>query len=131
MVSRRITEEVGVPDEDRRLALTLTEGPVKLDMVRTNLTTRSQKKAQGITINEGGLNPPKRRGEEFPPRDKGKRKKHIAREGIAIETHANFSEPEDEQFLIYRRDELRARSQSTSTNIPSAATPSATNSVAE
>uniref|UniRef100_M1DRB0 Polyprotein protein n=1 Tax=Solanum tuberosum TaxID=4113 RepID=M1DRB0_SOLTU len=30
MVSRRIAEEVGMPNEDRHLDLTLTEGPVKL-----------------------------------------------------------------------------------------------------
>uniref|UniRef100_M1DIJ4 Polyprotein protein n=1 Tax=Solanum tuberosum TaxID=4113 RepID=M1DIJ4_SOLTU len=156
MVGWRIVEEVGVPNEDRRLDITLTKGPVKLgepsdhsacrrvdrrvrltspngreldDMVRTNLTTQPHKKAQGIIINEGGSNPSKRRGEELPLRDKRKRKKHIARKEVAIETQVNFSEPEDEQPLINRRDEIRARSQSTSTNIPSAATPPVTDSV--
>ncbi|KAG5609917.1 hypothetical protein H5410_021198 [Solanum commersonii] len=76
--------------------------------------------------NEGGSNPPKRRGKDLPPGNKGKRKKHVARKGIAIETQANFSEPEDKQPLINRRDELRARSQSISTSIPSASTPPAT-----
>uniref|UniRef100_M1DPL3 Polyprotein protein n=1 Tax=Solanum tuberosum TaxID=4113 RepID=M1DPL3_SOLTU len=78
---------------------------------------------------DGGSNSPKRRGEELPPGDKGKRKKHIARKAVATEIQANFLEPEDKQPLINRRDELRARSQSTPTNIPSAATPSTTDSV--
>uniref|UniRef100_M1DTF5 Putative plant transposon protein domain-containing protein n=1 Tax=Solanum tuberosum TaxID=4113 RepID=M1DTF5_SOLTU len=66
MVNRPITEELDVLDEDHRLDFTLTE-----DMVRTNLTMPPKTKAQGININEGGSNPPERRGEEFPQRDIG------------------------------------------------------------
>ncbi|KAG5611743.1 hypothetical protein H5410_023024 [Solanum commersonii] len=77
-------------------------------MVRTNLTKPPQRKVKGITINEEGSNPPKRRGDDLQLGDKGKRKKHIARKGAAIEP--DFSEPEDEQPLINRRDALRARS---------------------
>ncbi|KAG5584897.1 hypothetical protein H5410_045331 [Solanum commersonii] len=77
----------------------------------------------------GGSNPPKMRGEQLPLGDKGKRKKHIAKKRIAIEIQANFLEPENEQPLINRKDELRAKSQSISNNIPSAATPLATDSV--
>uniref|UniRef100_M1DDT1 Integrase core domain containing protein n=1 Tax=Solanum tuberosum TaxID=4113 RepID=M1DDT1_SOLTU len=76
---------------------------------------------------ERGSNPPKRRGDDLQPGDKGKRKKHIARKGTAIEPY--FSEPEDEHPLINRRDALRARSQPTSTRTPPASTPLTTNSV--
>uniref|UniRef100_M1DVZ7 Putative plant transposon protein domain-containing protein n=1 Tax=Solanum tuberosum TaxID=4113 RepID=M1DVZ7_SOLTU len=82
----------------------------------------TQNKSTGYKYERGGSNPPKKRREKLPLRDKGKRKKHIARKGISIETQANILEPEDEQPLINRRDELRARSQSASTNIPSAGT---------
>ncbi|KAG5580503.1 hypothetical protein H5410_051130 [Solanum commersonii] len=98
-------------------------------MVWTNLTTQPQKKVQGITINDGGSNLQKRKGEELPPGDKGKKKKHIVRKGVAIETQSNFLEPDDDQPLINQMDELQAKSQSTSTNIPSAATSPATDSV--
>uniref|UniRef100_M1DDG8 Integrase core domain containing protein n=1 Tax=Solanum tuberosum TaxID=4113 RepID=M1DDG8_SOLTU len=97
------------------------------DMVRSNLTEPPYKKAKGITINEEGSNPSKMRGDDLQPRHKGKRKKHIARKGAAIEP--DFPEPEDEQPLINRRDALRARSQPTATSTPSVATPPTTNSV--
>uniref|UniRef100_M1DJR5 Putative plant transposon protein domain-containing protein n=1 Tax=Solanum tuberosum TaxID=4113 RepID=M1DJR5_SOLTU len=86
-------------------------------MVRTNLTEPPHKKAKGITINEEGSNPPKRRGDDLQLGDKGKRKKHIARKGVAIEP--DFDELEDKQPLINRRDALRTRSQPTATSTPS------------
>uniref|UniRef100_M1DBN4 Uncharacterized protein n=1 Tax=Solanum tuberosum TaxID=4113 RepID=M1DBN4_SOLTU len=85
------------------------------NMVRTNLSKPPQKKSNDITINEGGSNPPKRRGDGLQPGDKGKRKKHIAKKGATIEP--DFSEPEYEQPLINRRDALQARSQPTATNL--------------
>uniref|UniRef100_M1DIP2 Integrase core domain containing protein n=1 Tax=Solanum tuberosum TaxID=4113 RepID=M1DIP2_SOLTU len=96
-------------------------------IVRTNLTEPPQKKAKGISINEGGSNPPKRREDELQPGDKGKRKKHIARKGAAIEPY--FSEPEEAQPLFNRKDALLASSQSTNTSTPSAATHLTTDSV--
>uniref|UniRef100_M1DY53 Integrase core domain containing protein n=1 Tax=Solanum tuberosum TaxID=4113 RepID=M1DY53_SOLTU len=69
----------------------------------------------------------KKRNQDLPPEDKGKWKKNIARKGLAIEP--NFSEPEDEQPLINRRDALRNRSQSTAVSTPLAATPSTTDAV--
>uniref|UniRef100_M1DPL8 Polyprotein protein n=1 Tax=Solanum tuberosum TaxID=4113 RepID=M1DPL8_SOLTU len=114
---------------NRQVRLMLPKGRELDYMVCTNLTTQHQKKAQGITINEWGSNHPKRRGKELPPGNKGKRRKHILRKGVAIETHVDFYEQEDEQPLINRRDELRARSQSTSTTVPSAATLFDTDSV--
>uniref|UniRef100_M1DN66 Uncharacterized protein n=1 Tax=Solanum tuberosum TaxID=4113 RepID=M1DN66_SOLTU len=59
----------------------VAEGTRRLaeNMVRTNLTEPPQKKAKGITIKEGRSNPPKRKGDDLQPGDKGKRKKHIAR----------------------------------------------------
>ncbi|KAG5605578.1 hypothetical protein H5410_027070 [Solanum commersonii] len=97
-------------------------------MVLTNLTTQPQKKAKGVTINDGGSNPPKRNGEELPPRDKSKRKKHITRKGLAIETQVEFSEPEDEEPLTHRRSRRQARSQSSPTRVPTAATTPETDS---
>ncbi|KAG5571302.1 hypothetical protein H5410_061068, partial [Solanum commersonii] len=97
------------------------------DIVHTNLIEPPQKKAKGISINEGGSNPPKRREDDLQLGDKGKRKKHIARKKAAIEP--NFSKPEDEQPLINRRDALRAKSQPTPTGAPSAATPPTSESV--
>jgi len=93
-------------------------------MVCTNLSEPPQKKAKGITINEGGSNPSKRKRDDLQPGDKGKRKKHIARKGKNVEPA--FSEPEDEQPFVNRRDELRARAQPTSTGTPSTATPPTT-----
>uniref|UniRef100_M1DFN6 Uncharacterized protein n=1 Tax=Solanum tuberosum TaxID=4113 RepID=M1DFN6_SOLTU len=88
----------------------------------------SKKKARGITINEGGSCLPKKRRQELPPRDKGKIKKHIAKK-VASDNRAELSEPEDEHPLINRRNELRTRSQSTSTRVPSVATPPEEDSV--
>uniref|UniRef100_M1DAQ9 Uncharacterized protein n=1 Tax=Solanum tuberosum TaxID=4113 RepID=M1DAQ9_SOLTU len=55
-------------------------------MVRTNLTEQPQKKTKGITINEGGSNPPKRKRDDLQPGDKGKQKKHIARKVVQSTT---------------------------------------------
>ncbi|KAG5580103.1 hypothetical protein H5410_050730 [Solanum commersonii] len=57
-----------------------------LSMVCTNLNEPPQKKAKGIKINEGGSNPPQKRKQNLPPGHRGKRKKHIAKKGIAIKT---------------------------------------------
>uniref|UniRef100_M1DRP2 Putative plant transposon protein domain-containing protein n=1 Tax=Solanum tuberosum TaxID=4113 RepID=M1DRP2_SOLTU len=155
MVSRRIPKEVGMSNLTRRLAqFKVKSNPIKLDrpttqfgvlptseksegaertrrltenMVRTNLTEPLQKKVKGISINEGGSNHPKMRVDDLQPGDKGKRKKHIAKKEAAIDP--DFSEPEDEQPLINRRDALWARSQSTTTSTPSAATPPTTETV--
>lgn len=48
-------------------------------------------KVQGIKINEGGSNLPENRRQELSLGDKGKRKKHMSRKGIAID--ADFSKP--------------------------------------
>uniref|UniRef100_M1DQQ3 Putative plant transposon protein domain-containing protein n=1 Tax=Solanum tuberosum TaxID=4113 RepID=M1DQQ3_SOLTU len=77
----------------------------------------------------GGSNPPKWKGEELPPGDKGKRKKHIPREGVAIETHVEFSKLEDEEPLTHRRSRHQARSQCSPTRVPTAATLSEIDSV--
>ncbi|XP_049391408.1 uncharacterized protein LOC125855722 [Solanum stenotomum] len=133
MVNRWIDEEVSDPDLTLRLAQFKfksepgLQSRIREDMIRTNLIEPPQRKAKGITINEGGSNPPKRRGDDLQPRVKGKRKKHIARKGAAIEP--DFSEPEDEQPLINRREALWARSQSISTRTLAAATPPTTDSV--
>lgn len=96
-------------------------------MVRTNLNKPPQKKAKGITINEGGSRPSQKRKQDLPSRDKGKRKKHIAIKGSAIET--DFSEPDDEQPLIHLQNRLRDRHQSTPTRVPLAVTPPTTEPV--
>ncbi|KAG5589910.1 hypothetical protein H5410_040424 [Solanum commersonii] len=55
-------------------------------------------------------------------------KKHTF-ERVHIDTRTELSKPEDEHPLISQRDEIRARSQTTSTRVPSDAIPLATNSV--
>uniref|UniRef100_M1DYC0 Putative plant transposon protein domain-containing protein n=1 Tax=Solanum tuberosum TaxID=4113 RepID=M1DYC0_SOLTU len=89
-------------------------------MVRINLNDTPQKTTKGITINEKGSHPSQKRKKDLPPGDKGERKKHIAKKGVAVEP--DFVEPEDELPLINRRRALRARSQSTATSTPSATT---------
>uniref|UniRef100_M1DLI7 Integrase core domain containing protein n=1 Tax=Solanum tuberosum TaxID=4113 RepID=M1DLI7_SOLTU len=83
--------------------------------------------ATRITINEEGSRPSQKRKQDLPPGDKGKRKKHIARKSTNVEPAV--SELEDEQPLINRREELRARNQPTATETPSATTPPTTESV--
>uniref|UniRef100_M1D935 Putative plant transposon protein domain-containing protein n=1 Tax=Solanum tuberosum TaxID=4113 RepID=M1D935_SOLTU len=61
--------------------------------------------------------------EELPPGDKGKRKKHIEKKGVAIETQVEWSELEDDQPLIHRQNRLRDRPQPTPTRVSSAAAP--------
>uniref|UniRef100_M1DVL1 Uncharacterized protein n=1 Tax=Solanum tuberosum TaxID=4113 RepID=M1DVL1_SOLTU len=73
------------------------------DIVRTNLTMPPKKTTQGININKGGSNLPKKRRQELPPGDKGKRKKHTAKKVVG-DTQADFSEQEDEERLIHRRN---------------------------
>uniref|UniRef100_M1DH26 Integrase core domain containing protein n=1 Tax=Solanum tuberosum TaxID=4113 RepID=M1DH26_SOLTU len=109
----------------RRVAKNLQAKP--FDMVHTNLNGPPQKKAKGITINEEGSRPSQKRKQDLPPGDKGKRKKHIARKGSAIEP--DFSEPEDEQPLIHQHNRLRDRPQLTPTKVSSDATPLTTESV--
>uniref|UniRef100_M1DGP5 Putative plant transposon protein domain-containing protein n=1 Tax=Solanum tuberosum TaxID=4113 RepID=M1DGP5_SOLTU len=69
----------------------------------------------------------RKRKQDLPPRDKGKRKKHIARKGSTIEP--DFFEPEDEQHLIHRQNRHRNRPQLTPIRVTSAATPPTTESV--
>uniref|UniRef100_M1DYH1 Polyprotein protein n=1 Tax=Solanum tuberosum TaxID=4113 RepID=M1DYH1_SOLTU len=68
-----------------------------------------------------------KRKQDLSPGYEGKRKKHIARKGTNVEPAV--SEPEDEQPLLNRKEELRARNQPTATGTPSAATPLTTDSV--
>uniref|UniRef100_M1DHG5 Putative plant transposon protein domain-containing protein n=1 Tax=Solanum tuberosum TaxID=4113 RepID=M1DHG5_SOLTU len=112
---------------NQRMLLTSPNRRELDDMVRTNLNEPPQKKAKGITINEGGSRPSQKRKQDLPLGDKGKRKKHIARKGSAIEP--DFSKPEDEQPLIHRHNRLRDIPQLTPTRVTSAATPPTTESV--
>uniref|UniRef100_M1DJZ3 Uncharacterized protein n=1 Tax=Solanum tuberosum TaxID=4113 RepID=M1DJZ3_SOLTU len=81
-----------------------------VDIVRTNLIEQPQKKAKGITINEGGSNPPKRKKDDLQPGDKGKRKKNIARKGINVEpvpnqVYAKYTESRRTAYSIRSRVE--------------------------
>ena len=76
-------------------------------MVRTNLNAPPQSRAEGITINEGGSNPPKRKRDDLQPGDKGKRKKHIARNGVNVDTWADFSDTKtDEKLIAVHKEEM-------------------------
>ncbi len=50
------------------------------DMVKTNIVMPPRKRVQGITINEGGSNPPKKGRQEPPPGDKGKDMRALLRQ---------------------------------------------------
>uniref|UniRef100_M1DUS8 Mannoprotein n=1 Tax=Solanum tuberosum TaxID=4113 RepID=M1DUS8_SOLTU len=62
-----------------------------------------------------------KRKQDLPPGDKGKRRKHIAKKGAAIEPDS--SELDDEELLVHRRSRHQARSQPTPTRVSSAAAP--------
>uniref|UniRef100_M1DFP8 Putative plant transposon protein domain-containing protein n=1 Tax=Solanum tuberosum TaxID=4113 RepID=M1DFP8_SOLTU len=64
-----------------------------------------------------------KRKQNLLPGDKGKRKRHIAKKGIAIESQVEWSKPEDDQPLIHRQNRLRDRPQPTPTKISSDASP--------
>uniref|UniRef100_M1DUN0 Putative plant transposon protein domain-containing protein n=1 Tax=Solanum tuberosum TaxID=4113 RepID=M1DUN0_SOLTU len=89
------------------------------EMVHTNLNEPPQKTTKSITINEGGSRPSQKRKQDLPPRDKGKRKKHVAKKRVVIDP--DFVDSEAELPLIDRRRALCARSQSTATSTPLAA----------
>lgn len=62
-------------------------------MEYTSLNTQFwNKAASSIHINEGGLNPLKRGGEELQ-QGKGKKKKQITKKRVAAEVKADWSEP--------------------------------------
>uniref|UniRef100_M1E028 Integrase core domain containing protein n=1 Tax=Solanum tuberosum TaxID=4113 RepID=M1E028_SOLTU len=81
-----------------------------------------------VRTNLGGSGPPKKRRQELTPRDKGKRKKNIAKK-VAADNQGQLSEPEEEQPLISRRDEIQAKSQTASTRVHLDAIPLATDLV--
>uniref|UniRef100_M1DGU8 Uncharacterized protein n=1 Tax=Solanum tuberosum TaxID=4113 RepID=M1DGU8_SOLTU len=113
--TRRAQEQFG---ESATMIKTTVLTPKKMQVQQKS----TRKKARGITINERGSGPPKKRRQELLLGDKGKRKKHIAKK-VDADNRAELSKREDKHPLINRRNELRARTQSTSTRVPLAATP--------
>ncbi|KAG5594885.1 hypothetical protein H5410_036117 [Solanum commersonii] len=80
-----------------------------LNMVWSNIDMPPRKRVRGVTINERGSNPPKR-GNQEPPTGGLNRGKRLISERVIIGSQATLSEPEDDQPLQSRRDEILARS---------------------
>uniref|UniRef100_M1DHI4 Putative plant transposon protein domain-containing protein n=1 Tax=Solanum tuberosum TaxID=4113 RepID=M1DHI4_SOLTU len=106
-ISPKITE-LEVVEGQSKNAMELIKGRIAewIDMVRTNIDMTPQKRVRGITINEGGSNLPKRRRQELPLGDKGKGKRPIS-DRVTADSQADLSEPQDDQPLQSRLDEIR------------------------
>uniref|UniRef100_M1D995 Polyprotein protein n=1 Tax=Solanum tuberosum TaxID=4113 RepID=M1D995_SOLTU len=92
------------------------------DMKKTNLDMPSQKRACGITINEGGANPPKK-GRQEPPTGGQSKGMRPTSERVSADSRAALSKPEDNYPLQSRRAEIRARYRLDSARVPPVSTP--------
>uniref|UniRef100_M1E018 Integrase core domain containing protein n=1 Tax=Solanum tuberosum TaxID=4113 RepID=M1E018_SOLTU len=112
----RVVTKVGIGMKVGRIVIENggTEIPIgrmgrRIDMVRNNIDMPPRKSSRGITNNEGGSNPPKKGMQELPPGDKSKGKRPTSNR-VTTRSLATLSEPEDDQPLQSRPNELHSRS---------------------